>query len=632
MANKLTGGDLFTAGVGAGDYRLESNTVSYSIGGDAIKSDEVLLLRDDLKVSLDQQLANLNSLTLPARLDADPVYRIPSDQFGTIAHIDPFHDAFSRARKGLSSLREEVTDGPDSLFRRLADYIEGLYGREFPGADKQTAWRETLDSYFGEFVADGSFTLDKIQDTPLPVVDGSEEASDDAKASQALLKTGKAIRNDIRVLQQLRSRVAAFQKHQQRRLKRLRSELAEVEAAIPPAQKKLANLDRERLSALGDYQVARALVRENWQKVRAQYAERERLLNNHRGLYYARVRETPVSRHPDTSLPLRFSRPDDLVPGCPLEDRDLPEALEPFMESVLDIRIADWQALRGRLALLPDRQRLRKWLARRQLHSRERVQRLQPAIAAPLAARLVRLDSQNRALVRQMASRGMATAVSLVGYQRSAAGVLSLEDLLSGPPHRLRGDAESLRNKLDQAGHCLLTQLRRVAPSIRLDWAEGAERDTLDVAEPASWPGLERARARDLNGIRTLMELVAWWFRQLAGNADSSSYTAVRNLIRASLLVAAADDPESVLHGHLQTVPPVLKAGEALRVHLNREALPGTLLQMVDEQNHLVGTLRVDDFDEQGAVTTVTQLHGQPVTPSTRFTVSGLARPAQPRR
>jgi hypothetical protein len=242
------------------------------------------------------------------------------------------------------------------------------------------------------------------------------------------------------------------------------------------------------------------------------------------------------------------------------------------------------------------------------------------------------LRGQNHALVRDRARPGIKEAGSLVELQRNSRHVLSLEDLLSGSGHRLRGRAETLRDRLNQATACLLVELRGVRPSLRLQWAEAAEHDRMRVERPDSWPGIEDAREDDFNSMRTLAELIDWWFRQLDAKATAASRAAVRNLLRACLLLASNDDPDELLQGRLKTPPVKLLDGDRLRVTLNREASPGTLLQLLDRDSRQVGTLRVDDFDDEGAITTITRVIDSQAVPTTDFTCTGFGLPGIRRR
>ena len=283
--------------------------------------------------------------------------------------------------------------------------------------------------------------------------------------------------------------------------------------------------------------------------------------------------------------------------------------------------------MRSHYRLLPNRKRLFDLSARRIGRIKHRLSKSNSSANTPLAIRMQLLSKQNHALLLDASRLTLKDNASLVQVQRKSRDVLSLEDLLSGSSHRLRGRAEILHDRLNQAGFCLLRELREIRPSLRLQWAEHAENDSLQIDQPTSWPGIDEAQDEDFNRVRTLTELVDWWFRQLHEKAPASSRSAVRNLIRACLLLAANDDPDELLQGQLKSPPLKLLDGDRLRVTLNREALPGTLLQLHDRNNRLVGTLRVDDIDDQGALTTITKVIDKHVVPDSGFTCTGFKLP-----
>jgi hypothetical protein len=213
----------------------------------------------------------------------------------------------------------------------------------------------------------------------------------------------------------------------------------------------------------------------------------------------------------------------------------------------------------------------------------------------------------------------------LQAFYREAVNIISLEDLLTGTPHQLRGRAQHFRNQLDQATHLLLSSLQSVTPSLRLDWATAAELDQLDLRQPNSWPGMQQAKLSDLSEMRTLVELVNWWWRQLNENASSAAVTALRNVLRAALMVSVGDDPKEMLHGYLQTIPVQFRAGELVRATLNRHAAIGSELQLVNELDQLVGKLLVEDADERGAILRIAQVYtSKRPEPDSQFALVGV--------
>lgn len=555
----------------------------------------------------------------------DETYSFDAKTFGVLTHIDTPAIYFMNAFEGINNLRREFDPAPTEtkeagLIKQIQDYFVSVDNAEvYPLSSSYFLGVRGLKATL--FSASDLISIDD-PDASGSTTDGP------SRYYKALFSSGTAIRDDIRKLDRLRRALSSFHNYQVKQLARTKAELAELEAELPQHHRELSTLNRERREKQGDYQVVRLLVAEDWADVEAEYARRDGILRNHKGLYYARVRETPLNSRPVTDLPLRHGRLEDLVPGYPLTDAELPEELEPFIEAVLDVPVTDWVSLKPYIHLLPPRHNLTKMIGARTARLEYLTNLPLPQASSPLGLRLFSMQGFNQSLLRNLARTSVAYYPSLIAFQRASAKVLSLEDLLNGPPHRLRGLAQSQRNKIDQATHSLLSNLRNVSPSIRLDWATEAEADTLNVSAPTSWPGLGKAEAKDLNGIRTLVELVDWWWRQLSEGSNANSVSAVRNLLRAILMFSAADDPQQILHGQLRTIPGRFKLGDALRVSLNREALPGTQLQLVDINNVLVGTLRVDDFDEEGAVTTITEMFNDSVTPNSNFTVSGYALPA----
>lgn len=599
-------------------YRIEtagqSNTAPKKKARKALGVNAGDILNLAQRNRLNDKFFQLDAIGKAVDKPADPVYERANDSFGVLNHVMPAFQLYTHAKSGIQNLRAELADeDSDSLAGRLVAYIKKLYTSGIETKD-------VLDRYFKDVLADGSLNkgnLDTLEWEPpeRDAGDNNDTGNDqktpwiiDYQYVNHLFKAGRLMRKDIRFVETLRKRITQFRHYQQRKLAGLEAQLEDIEAEIPEALNELDVLNRRRLETEADYRVARQLVAENWAGVARQYAKRAKILDAHQGLYFVRARETPVAGNAREILALRHDAPGDLVPGCDNPTgEELPAELDSFVGAVLDIPVSDWRSLASDVTRLPGRERLNRLVAFRQSRLQSRMTQSLPSKSSALALRLHALHGQNQALLQSLAGRAVADAASLVEFQRSAANVLSLQDLLEGAPHRLRGKAVRLREKVDQASQCLLQRLNDVAPSIRLEWARTAEAGELTVDRPEGWPGMDRARNDDFNGIRTVVDLVHWWFRQLSDDPSSSSFTAVGNLIRAMLMAAADDDPQAILHGHLTTLPEQFLPGRALRVALNREAVPGTLLQMVNQNNRMVGVLRVDDQDDEGAVATITR-------------------------
>ena len=53
-------------------------------------------------------------------------------------------------------------------------------------------------------------------------------------------------------------------------------------------------------------------------------------------------------------MPLTADTPDDLVPGCPTDHAGPPAAIQPFLDLLLEVPLADWRPLRDSWTYLPD--------------------------------------------------------------------------------------------------------------------------------------------------------------------------------------------------------------------------------------------------------------------------------------
>ncbi|BAL26837.1 hypothetical protein [Azoarcus sp. KH32C] len=553
---------------------------------------------------------------------------------GMLSHVDVIRDSFLNVRRDLLDLRDKANarqNQAKSLIDRVCDFLDDYLKPE--ELRRLGAIDDVMQApAFRLFVAPDLHNADGLLLRPrldLAIPRPGDDAGDGLKHNDesALFSAGKVVADDIRKIEALRGALTTLRRRHQQALNDLRARLAALEADIPAGIRELDVRERARVEALDDYAVAQRLLAEHWREIEAAYAERKRVIESHRGLFYVKVRETPLGRTLPDPLDLRPASPDDLVPGCANRETSLPAALAPFIEAVYDIPAGDWATLRPLGHLLPGRAILAGLVDTRRQKLALRLNR-SPTADTPVLASLIQ---QNHALVRDLAARPF-NASALSELQRQGSAILALDDLLAIPSPLLRDPARALHQRLDAAAGCILARLRTIAPSIRLQWSAAAEANRLAVETPEGWPGLADAEERDFNGIRTLVELVAWWFRQIDTDASAGSRTAMRNLVRACLLLAASDDPQQLVQGRLQTIPGRFRLGDALRLTLNREAAPGTLLQLFDDSQRVIATLRVDDHDDQGTVASVAsildpQLERNPAAIlNTALQISGLNR------
>ena len=565
----------------------------------------------------------------------NPAVNVTPPQFGVLGHIDPSRVFLFDAIKSISNLREQlvgvgnIANKVDDLFSEIKEKNKNEALGIFDDQLDPLRWRNYNKTNALLFSIDYEFevmegTQKKIEKrSKITKLENLDDDSNHISSvySTALFSTANSYKKEIREIDQLHNQLMNLQNQLSHALIRKKNQLVKLDAEIPVLQRNLANLNQERIKAQGEYQMVLALVAEDWQRVNQEYARRERILTNHSGLYFVRVMETPYARTSLVDRDLRYGRIEDLVPATAISQDELPEDLEDYIETIVDIPIANWKNFNGSWNYLPSRNTIIKLMEQRKL----RLTYLSQKTRKASSSKFVPMLQIHQAILQDYARFEFLHEASLQAFYQRAVNVISLEDLLTGTPHQLRTKAQNFRNQLDQATHALLTKLHNIKPGIRLEWATRAELDQLDLRDPYSWPGLKDEQQEDIGNVRSMIELINWWWRQLNDNASSASVTAVRNLLRAALMVAVGDDPKEMIHGYLQVIPGQFRAGDLLRAKLNRHAPIGTFLQLVNGNNQLIGKLRVEDADENGTVVSVAQvLHQEKIESTSQFSVIGI--------
>jgi hypothetical protein len=301
----------------------------------------------------------------------------------------------------------------------------------------------------------------------------------------------------------------------------------------------------------------------------------------------------------------------------------LPEALETFFNAVTEIPMDDWAGLRDLRARIPAVQYFEYLNTVRQSRFKARAVQVQAvANTGTLRARLKTLHQQTQMVLQQWERFSLPQYLNSSNKtQAEAAKVLSLEDLNAMKAGQLRKPAHELREKLETCQYCLLEKLNLLPPSLRLQWGQLAEDDRLRVENTAWWPGLENAERDDFNATRTIAELIAWWFRQLYEKASANSLSAMRNMIRATLIHASLGDPSEIIRGSVHVPPRAAVVGERLQVKLNRAPTPGTRLQLLDTAQHVVAILAVEDHGPQSTQVQIVDLIQHNIQINTLFNV-----------
>lgn len=574
--------------------------------------------------------------TAPVEPVSEPTYKKATENFGTMRHVEPIRDHLINARIAFESLREFATKAPGTgkpLLERVENYLkshmkageyEKLMSEQGVGLGSTTGENITEKLTARFFAAKlpklgetRKITVDQISTSTL-----TEQIEYTHNAHSSLFATGTVMTGDIRTMEALRHALIKVRREQQELLATKEAKLAELENSIKDEGSTLTGLEARRSEVLDDYAVAQRLLAEHWQEVEQEWADRKRIIESNLGLYYVRVRETPLSRTLPDPLDLRPGNADDLVPGCPNRTTPLAAELHPFMETLLDIPAADWASLSGLSHHLPGRLNLEQMVQKRRQIIGIKISQPPIPVGHPT---LFTLLQNHQAMQQGIAAKPFAVA-ALREMQRQGHRILALEDLLASQIPALRTPANQLHQRLNTAAGCLLERLRDIKPSIRLAWADLADDNRLPVESPERWPNLSKAEADDFNSIRTLVELVGWWFRQLDSDASGDSRTAMGNFVRACLLLAASDDPQQLLQGQLKTLPTRFRPGELLRLDLNREPAAGNMLHLMDDNQQVIATMRVEDHDSHGTLASITAIINPNATLTMALRVTGLRK------
>lgn len=570
---------------------------------------------NDLRINKITEAAK-NVLRNPA-IDSQP-YR-----FGVLEQIRPEIQEYKKAYRGVSGLITTL----QSLFDPAeAAYIQA----EFEGIGRAKAYDTVIKE------AEEQVRSEYAENDGVPDPDAENERYKEYQNQLAVRETaliyeefynmGKLV---VKLIAYMEARYTKIESKMENKLRaRIQKEdqIEKLNRRIALETDKLAGLETRRVEILGDYGVAQRLLEDDWKNIYEKNIKRAKVLTEGvRGLYYVRVRQAPISMPLADPLSLRYGKASDIVPGCDWqEDVDIPDELDDFFDTVLEVPMSDWAGLKSFTYYLPVDKRIDyiSQLRSARFKTKPALNYKTAIFSRPVQTRLFAVRTQSRSVIENLSRYTLPLyRGSVKVFQQEAAKVMSLEDLLGSTRGVLCKEAQTMRDRLEQCVACMLEHLNELPPSIRLQWAQLAEDDRIVVNTVNKWPGLERAEADDFNATRTLSELVDWWFRQLDGGASASGQSAMRNMIRAILIYSALGDPSEIVQGEVQVPPRKLDIGESLRLRLNRMPKPGTVLQLLDPQQKIIALLNIDDHDEQGTLANITHVNQKNAIINTNYRV-----------
>jgi hypothetical protein len=434
---------------------------------------------------------------------------------------------------------------------------------------------------------------------PVPVATDTESTS-----YSKILTANRLLLGDIAVVENQAIQIESTYLKIRDRVQTLETRIAQLTATLAAARDALRSAQTTTASMDGDYGAAQQLVQEEVARVAAATAARNAAIGAATGLFYARELQTAVFRPLPPPLSLIADTPDDLVPGCAADHPGPPAALQSFLDQLLEVPLSDWSNLQGQWTGLPDVAGLQRLGALRtaRVANRATISDFGSGAAASDLAALARTASSVFAPVFQAT---IAISASLAVTQQAAFGVFALPDIFMLPASVLRAQAEALRARIESAAGCLYETLTALPASARFAWANEARAATLPPLGFAQWPIPSSLGTTGAATVRRLAGLVNWMAGQLHDGSSAASQTALGNLVTAAVIAAAYGDPGDAVTGTVASTGGVPRPGVPIRVVLNRRPPIGTVMNLLDASQSVVGTLRVQDHDAQGTTATV---------------------------
>jgi hypothetical protein len=437
------------------------------------------------------------------------------------------------------------------------------------------------------------------QTTPLPVSTDTE-----ALSYSKILQTNRLLLGDINLVENQAIQLEAAYLQFRDRIQTLETRITQLTATLATARDALVSAQTAAAQAGGDYAAAQQLVQEEVARVAAAAAARNAAISAATGLFYVRELQTAIVRRLPPSLTLTADTLDDLAPGCPADHAGPPAALQSFLEQLLEVPLWNWRPLQNRWTDLPDiigMQRLGALRMARLAYRAPSTVFGSGAAATDLAALSATTESVFAPLFRST----FVPAASLAISQQAAFQVFALPDIIALPASLLRTQTEILRARLESATGCLFEMLTALPPSARFAWASLARAGTLPPLSFAQWPIPSALGTTGSATVRRLAGLVNWIGGQLHDGSSAAAQTALGNLVTATVIAAAYGDPGDAVTGTVASTGGVPRPGVPIRVILNRWPPIGTVMNLLDERQSVVGTVRVQDHDSLGTTATV---------------------------
>jgi hypothetical protein len=491
-------------------------------------------------------------------LSQSPPFSFTPLQVGAAAHITPGATQLQIASDGLTNLRALMAGNAINLA---------------PSANDQAA--------------------------PLPAATDTE-----ALSYSKILQTNRLLLGDINLVENQAIQIESAYLQFRDRIQSLEARITQLTAQLGTARDALVSAQAAAARAGGDYAAAQQLVQEEVARVAAATAARNAAISAASGLFYVRELQTAIARRLPPALALTADTQDDLAPGCAADHPGPPAALQSFLEQLLEVPLWDWRPLRNRWTDLPDIAGMQRLGAMRTARLSYRTP--SSVFGAGAAANdLAALSAMAEGVFAPVFRSTFVPAASLAVSQQSAFQIFALPDIVALPASVLRNQAATLRAHLESAAGCLYELLTALPPSARFAWASLARAGTLPPLSFAQWPIPAALGTTGTATLRRLAGLVNWIGGQLHDGSSAAAQTALGNLVKATVIAAAYGDPGDAVTGTVASTGGVPRPGVPIRVILNRRPPIGTVMNLLDDRQSVIGTVRVMDHDSLGTTATV---------------------------
>ncbi|MBV8443978.1 MAG: hypothetical protein JO312_26055 [Hyphomicrobiales bacterium] len=429
-------------------------------------------------------------------------------------------------------------------------------------------------------------------------------ASDEAGNYDGVIQITRCLLSDIAQVENNAIKIEASYTMLRDRLQSLETLISQLSTTVAAARDTLRAAQAASAKAAGDYAAAQTLVAEEAARENAALQSRNQAIAAATGLFMVRQLQTAIARDPPATLSLTADTPADLAPGCLADHPGPPASLTPFLDLLLETPLGNWKSLAGGWTELPDVSGLQRLSGLRAV----RLANFAPSTdfgGGAAAPDLANLAASARSAIDPVLRSTFTLGSSLAANQRAAFRVFSLPDLITLPANILRTNAEALRARMESATGCLYETLAGLPPSARFAWATLARAGTLPALSFLQWPLPDAPTAATTTALRQLSALVGWMAAQLTDGASAASQTALSSLVSAAVIAAAYGDPNEAVSGAVISAGGVPRPGLPIRITLNRPLPIGSMLNMLDGNQNIVGALRVQDHDAYGVSATV---------------------------